>query len=215
MKRIIGAAMLIAATPAAWAQDVRPSAEEPASYFSLSAGAIAGGEFGYDLPGGNVEVETETGYGVTAAFGRSFTPNIRGEASLTYSEQDIDFVRWNGAPPSILLFQPPGSVTAWSLDATGYYDFTTTGNLRPYVGAGIGIASVDVDDTVMLENGTAVKARLAAGARWLTSGNTSFFVEGRYDIHWMDVDQVVALGDVDTNLDMDSLGLFAGVRFGF
>ena len=59
------------------------------------------------------------------------------------------------------------------------------------------------------------QGRLVAGARWITSGSTSFFVEGRYDAYLMKVDEVVVLGNVDSDLNLDSLGVFAGVRIGF
>ena len=133
MKRIIGVAtLLIAATPAAWAQ-AQSSAEEGRSYFSLGAGAIAGSEFDYDIPGGNVEAETGEGYGVSAAWGYVFNPNVRGELNLSYSQQDIDIVRRSGGPV-ILIFEEPGAVTAWTLGATAYYDFVTIGDVPALCG---------------------------------------------------------------------------------
>jgi opacity protein-like surface antigen len=214
MKRIIGAAMLVAATPAAWAQDARSSAEEPRSYLSISAGAIAGSEFGYDIPGGDVDIETGTGYGVTAAFGRRFDSRIRGEVSLSYSEQDIDVVRRRGGPV-VLIYEPPGAVATWSLDLTGYYDFATVGDVRPYVGAGIGIASLDLNDRVIRDAGTAVKGRIVAGARWLTTSKTSLFLEGRYEAHLMDIDDGDSFTGADSSLFMGTLGVHAGLRLGF
>jgi opacity protein-like surface antigen len=214
MKRIIGVAtLLIAATPAAWAQ-AQSSVEEGRSYFSLSAGAIAGSEFDYDIPGGNVEAETDAGYGVAATWGYVFNPNVRGELNLSYSEQDIDIVRRSGGPV-ILIFEEPGAVTAWTLGATGYYDFVTTGTFRPYVGAGIGIASLDVNDRVIGDAGTAVNAKAIVGARWMLGGHTSLFTEGRYEAYVMEVDDGVGFNDADSNLVNDAFSLHAGVRIGF
>jgi opacity protein-like surface antigen len=214
MKRIIGVAMLVAATPAAWAQDARSLAGEAQSYFSIGAGAIGEGEFSYDIPSGDVEVETKAGYGVTVAYGHVFSPNIRGEVSLSYSDQDIDVVTRRGGP-QILIYEPPGGVTTWSLGAAGYYDFATVGNLRPYVGAGIGVASLDINDRVLSEAGTAVTAQVAAGARWLMSGNMWFFAEARYDAYLMEVDEGDSFSGADTNLNMDNLGVYAGLKVGF
>lgn len=215
MKRIIGVAtLLIAATPAAWAQNAQSSVEEGRSYFSFRAGAIAGSEFDYDIPGGNVEVETETGYGVAAAWGHVFNPNVRGELSLSYSQQDIDIVRRSGGPV-ILIFEEPGAITAWTLGATAYYDFATTGSFRPYVGAGIGIASLDVNDRVIRDAGTAVNAKAIAGARWMLGGNTSLFTEGRYEAYVMEVEDGVGFTGADSNLVHDTFSLHAGVRVGF
>jgi len=214
MKRIIGAAMLIAATPAAWAQSAQSSVEEGRSYFSVSAGAIAGSDFNYDIPGGDVEAETDTGYGVTASYGYVFSPRIRAEVGLSYSEQDIDIVRRRGGP-QILIFEAPGSVTTWALGANGYYDFATSGVFRPYVGAGIGVASLDINDRVLLDAGTAVNARAIAGARWMVSDKASLFLEGRYDAYLMEIDDGVGFSNADENLGMDSFSVQGGLRFGF
>ncbi|MDP3740097.1 MAG: porin family protein [Hyphomonadaceae bacterium] len=214
MKRIIGAAMLVAATPAAWAQNAQSSVEEGRSYFSISAGAIAGSDFNYDIPGGDVEVETGAGYGVNAAYGYVFSPSIRGEVSLSYSEQDIDIVRRRGGP-QILIFEDPGAVTAWTLGANGYYDFVTSGSFRPYVGAGIGVSSLDVNDRVLLDAGTAVSARAIAGARWMMSDRTSLFLEGRYDAYLMEIDEGVGFTNADSNLGVDAFSVQGGLRFGF
>jgi opacity protein-like surface antigen len=215
MKRIIGVAtLLIAATPAAWAQNAQSSVEEGRSYFSLSAGAIAGSEFDYDIPGGNVEAETDTGYGVSAAWGHVFDPHVRGELSLSYSQQDIDIVSRFGGPV-ILIFEEPGAVTAWTLGATGYYDFVTTGSFRPYVGAGIGIASLDVNDRVLTDSGTAVNAKAVVGARWMLEGNASIFTEARYEAYVMEVDDGVGFTGADSNLVADAFSIHAGLRYGF
>lgn len=214
MKRIIGAAMLIAVTPAAWAQSVQSSVEEGRSYFSVSAGAIAGSDFNYDIPGGDVEVETGEGYGINAAYGYAFSPNVRGEVSLSYSEQDIDIVRRRGGP-QILIFEDPGAVTTWTLGANGYYDFVTSGTFRPYVGAGIGVSSLDVNDRVLIDTGTAVSARAIAGARWMTSDRTSLFLEGRYDAHFMEIDEGVGFTNADSDLNLDTFSVHGGLRFGF
>jgi opacity protein-like surface antigen len=215
MKRIIGVAtLLIAATPAAWAQDAQSSVEEGRSYFSLSAGAIAGSEYDYDIPGGNVEAETDAGYGVSAAWGYVFDPRVRGELSLSYAEQDIDIVRRSGGPV-ILIFEEPGAVTAWTLGATGYYDFVTTGAFRPYVGAGIGVASLDVNDRVLTGAGTAVNAKAILGARWMLQGNSSLFTEARYEAYAMEVDDGVGFTGADSNLVTDAFSVHAGFRYGF
>jgi opacity protein-like surface antigen len=214
MKRIIGVAtLLIAATPAAWAQARSPVAEGR-SYFSLSAGAIAGSEFDYDIPGGSVEAETEAGYGVSAAWGHVFDPHVRAELGLSYSRQDIDIVRRSGGPV-ILIFEEPGAVTAWTLGATGYYDFMTSGSFRPYIGAGVGVASLDVNDRVLTDSGTAVNAKAILGARWLLQGNTSLFTEARYEAYVMEVDDGVGFTGADSNLVTDAFSVRAGLTYGF
>lgn len=215
MKRIIGVAtLLIAATPAAWAQDARSSVEEGRSYFSFSAGAIAGSEFDYDIPGGNVEAETDAGYGVSIAWGQVFDPHVRGELNLSYSDQEIDIVRRSGGPV-ILIFEEPGAVTAWTLGATGYYDFVTTGSFRPYVGAGIGVTSLDVNDRVLTGAAAAVNAKAIVGARWMLGGNTSLFTEGRYEAYVMEVDDGAGFASANSNLVVDAFSIHAGFRYGF
>ncbi len=208
MKKIIGAAILIAAAPGAWAQS-----GESGPYWSLSAGVAGADDFDYDIPGGDVEVETEAGYGVSAAWGYRFSPNFRAEATLGWNKAEIDIVRRAGGP-QILIYEDPGSVESYSLGANAYWDFVSSGPIRPYVGAGFGIGSMDVNDRVQTDAGTAWRWQAMAGADFELSRNSSWFVEGRYEAWSMEVENGIGFNDAGSDLNTETLGVYAGIRFG-
>jgi hypothetical protein len=182
MNRIFGAALL-----AAVAQTCLAAAHaQTGSYSSWSAGNLSGMDLEYDISGGDVEIEAGDGGILTYARGWA-TSNFRAEASLSYSEQNIDVVR-RRAGPVIQVFNPPGDVQIWTLASTAYFDFSKSGLIRPYVGFGLGIASVDLNDRIESEAGLAVNARAAAGVRIPLSGQTSLFAELRHDAYLKDID---------------------------
>ena len=85
------------------------------------------------------------GFGGTVAAGYRVTPRIRGEIELGYRRAGID-----DSTARHELYQPvrasgiDGHVSTLSLMANGIYAHEA-GRLRPYVGAGIGIARVGVE----------------------------------------------------------------------
>lgn len=210
MKMIIGAAILFAAIPGAWAQT---GSGESGPYWSLAAGMTGESDFDYDIPGGDVQVDTDAGYGVSAAYGYRFSPNFRVEANLNWNKAEIDVVRRAGGP-QILIYEDPGSVESYTLGANAYWDFATSGPIRPYVGAGFGIGSMDVNDRVMIDSGTAWRWQAVAGADFALNDNASVFVEGRYDAWSMEVEDGVGFNGASSDLNMETAGIYAGIKFG-
>lgn len=221
MKTMIGAAAFVAVIPFVWAQDASAQTAharaatdgEGKTYFSLSGGAVGPTEFEYDLDNGDVKVETDSGFAITAAVGRQFSPHLRGEVTLSYMEADIDVVTRRGGPV-ILIYEPPGGVQAYSVGVNAYYDFATSGVVRPYVGGGIGLASLDINDRVIVESGLAAKLQGVGGVRFVTSPNVSFFIEGRADVYATSVETIGGSGD-DEPLGIGQVGVYGGVKLAF
>lgn len=213
MKNIFGAAILIAAIPALYPAAAQAQTTS-SSYWSLGGGIIGESDFDYDIPGGSVTADTDAGFGVNLAYGRQFSPHWRGEVELGWTQADIDIVRRTGGP-QILIFEEPGTVTSYSLGANVYYDFVTSGAIQPYVGAGIGLASLDVNDRIIRSAETAWKGQLMAGARFPMSERTSLFVEGRYETHAMNVEDGVGFSNAGSDLRTETVGVYAGLKFGF
>lgn len=210
MKMVIGAAILFAAIPSAWAQT---GSSKSGPYLSLGAGFAGENDFNYDIPGGEVEVETDAGYGVSAAYGYRFTPSFRVEVNLNWSKAEIDLVRRAGGP-QILIFEDPGSVESSTLGANAYWDLLTSGPIRPYLAAGVGIGSLEVNDRVMLDAGTAWRWQAVAGADFAISDYASVFVEGRFDAWSMEVEDGVGFTGAGGDLNMETAGIYAGIRIG-
>ncbi len=219
MKTSIRAAAVAAALPmlcvgAAAAQTATATSKDGRHYLSLSVGAVAPTEFEYDITGGDVKVETDTGLGATLAYGYAFNPHLRGEINASYFEADIDNVRRRGGPV-ILIYEPPGNVLAYTLGANAYYDFRTSGAVRPYVGGGLGITSLDVNDRVIREAGAAVRAEAVGGVRFMMGEGSSGFIEARYDAYLTNVESSSLYGSDDEPLAIGTIGAYAGFKLAF
>jgi opacity protein-like surface antigen len=210
MRRMICAAMFVAATPAAFAQT---GSGETGSYWSLGAGLTGESEFDYDFPGGNVEADTNAGFGISAAYGIHVSPNLRTEFGLSWSKAEIDIVRRFGGP-QILVYEEPGDIVSYMLDANVYWDFATSGLLRPYVGAGIGLGMIDVNDRVIAESAFGWKWQAIAGVDIPMSNGSSVFVEGRYEALTREIGDGLGFADASDDFNSETIGVFAGMRFG-
>lgn len=115
------------------------SAAATLSFLNDTAGTIANAP----VPGSTVRIENplKAGYGLQAALGRSFGP-IRLEGEVGYSRNKQD--RY------VSIVPPTGSIHADVKDdalrwmVNGYYDFSLMG-VQSYLGAGLGVARIDID----------------------------------------------------------------------
>lgn len=208
MKMMLCAATLVAAIPSAWAQ-TGPGG----TYLSFGAGVTGEGEFDYDFSGGNVEADTKAGYGIQAAIGTRLSPNLRGEASFTYNKADIEIVRRFGGP-QILIYEEPGDIVSYMLGGNVYWDFITNGGIRPYVGAGASLGVVDVNDRVINEASFGWKVQAMAGVNLAMNDTSDVFVEGRWESTSREIGDGLGFTDADDKLTADTVGLYAGLRFG-
>ena len=111
-------------------------------------GAFIGGSWMTDADVKNTPppaptVEFDSGYalGVSAGYAFMFA---RIEAELAYQKNDMDRVIQPGSPP----LAASGDIKNLSVLLNGYYDFTNHTAITPYVGAGFGLARVEVDNIV-------------------------------------------------------------------
>lgn len=85
----------------------------------------------------DTDYDADTGYLVGAALGKRINERFRIEGEVTYRDNEIG----NVAGVSV-----DGDVTSTALMFNGYYDFETDTVFKPYVGAGIGYADLEVGD---------------------------------------------------------------------
>ncbi len=111
---------------------------------------------------GHTKLKLDSGFGLSAAFGWGAAIGPRGEIELGYRSADFDEVRGS---PRVHDAAYKGDVKTWSLMGNALYVFEA-GGLRPYLGAGIGMAR---------HKGTQ-DAQTAFGYRWphLTGSVTVF-----------------------------------------
>ncbi len=207
MKRMICAAIAAAAVPCAHAQSGPGN-----TYVSVTAGITGDSEYDYDFPGGNVDADTKGGVSLSAMYGVHFSDNLRGELGLSWSKTDIDVVRRFGGPV-VLIYEEPGDIVSYMVNANVYWDFTDIGPFRPYVGAGLGLGTIDVNDRVIADASFGWTWRAMAGASLPMGDASSLFVEGRYEAMSREIGDGLGFTDADDTLSGDSVGLYTGLRF--
>jgi len=112
-------------------------------YFSVNAGAVwvNDSDLDIDFLGDIGELSYDAGYGVNAAFGNAYGNGVRSELELAYRTNDIDEISISGLGSGSI----DGEVSSWGLMVNVYYDFDTGSAIKPFVGAGIGFANVDLE----------------------------------------------------------------------
>ena len=93
------------------------------------------------IPGNRGELALHDGFGVTAALGYGWQNGLRTEAELGYRRNGLDKVS-GGAFGTRYTGDVDGHVSALSGMVNLLYDYKTTSDLTPYIGAGIGAANV-------------------------------------------------------------------------
>ena len=98
-------------------------------------------------PEAAVELDTQTGYGLSGAIGYRFSV-ARAELELSYNNNDIDDVTIGSAliPGGVSTSESDGSIDNFVLMLNGYFDVPTRSALRPYIGGGAGLAVLSVND---------------------------------------------------------------------
>jgi len=92
------------------------------------------------------EVSLDLGFGVGGALGYDFGA-FRAEGEIAYRLNDTDDGNVIGFGPGPV----DGDISALSFMANGYYDIPVANSpLVPYVGVGVGVASIDADITAPL-----------------------------------------------------------------
>ncbi|MEM9216888.1 MAG: outer membrane beta-barrel protein [Cyanobacteria bacterium P01_F01_bin.150] len=128
-----------------------------------------------------IAIDTDTGFGLNGAIGYQFQ-DARAELELGYSNNTVNGVSIGDAAE----IDADGSFDTWTLAANGYYDIPTGTALRPYIGAGLGVAklvaddvSVDlpvVGDAELDDSGVSLIFQAQAGLAYDFTENASAFV---------------------------------------
>ena len=125
------------------------AAQSPGFYVSGAVGTGKPVDADYTGTGVNATVESDFGYAFAAAFGYAYTSNLRSEIELAYRSSDISSITSSPAAN--------GDISALSGMLNGYYDFRNSTPFTPYIGAGIGVARINIDaNTVAVLGGTGV-----------------------------------------------------------
>ncbi len=160
----------------------------------------AGTDYGW-----NTEFDNGTSFG--AEIGARYDSGLRSGVEIVYSQADVDThtnVTLGGGAigtldaASIASSPDPlgvtvadvvadgrGEITQTAVFANAYYDFNRTSSFQPYIGAGIGFASVDVTYSpsgigVIDDSETKFAYQLKAGATFMVNEQWELFGEYAY-----------------------------------
>lgn len=205
---------------------------------------VTGAGAGITVPSGadlGWTTEFDGGYAVSGAIGAR-SGSWRGEVELAYQSSDVDThsgvtaaglaldtvdagVLITGSPAlgvtlGELVADGQGSIDSTFLMANAYYDFDLADfPLKPYVGAGLGAAQVEVDyspsDVTIVDDDSSVFAYQAmAGVTYPLNDSFELFGGYRYRAT-ADVEVDVALLPATLEIENDSHLFEVGVRFAF
>lgn len=116
-------------------------------YVELSPGSSFPQESGISGEGFSGKAELDPGLVVGGAIGYSWRPaSPRWELSLSYRENKIDKLTGYGG-----ALEVTGDVSTFAVLTGPIHDFHLGGPITPYIGAGIGIAIIDIDRSSSVE----------------------------------------------------------------
>jgi opacity protein-like surface antigen len=198
---------------------------QPHFYVAGRIGANWNEETDFNIPGALVTNDYDIGINFSGAIGREFAfagYGMRAELELGYLTNDIDSHNVGGA----VLGNFTGgahSVKPAALYglANGYIDFDNWGGpIKPYVSAGIGIASVDFDGHGVAGPGVVMNDS-AAGFAWQIGTGISYKLTDRVDLElgyrFFNVENagLTSVGGVSSDVDLRSHQVNAGLRYRF
>jgi len=158
-------------------------------------------------------VKFDTGNMGSAFFGGRFQSNDihwRGEAEVARRALDLSTVSGTAAQ---------GEAQATSLMGNAVVDLDMVGPVQPYIGAGVGLAKVELDGaspfggTTVNGSDTVGALQLLAGASYRLNEQVDLFTDYRY-FTTRDADFTTAAGTT-TSMKLSTHSVLAGLRFNF
>lgn len=124
---------------------------------------------------GKLKIDTGVGFGGGVAVGKQFSRLWRGEVSWAYAASDDLKIDFSGAPanpfsPSKLKSFGKMSVHTIMVSAIRSWDFEPVSGVRPFSGAGLGVAIIDVSNVAPANSRFVIDDRDTVFAAALHSG---------------------------------------------
>ena len=172
------------------------NASNDGPYVQLDVGLAIAGDSDISLGGLSGVVEFDPGFAVGGAVGYRFQEYLRAELNLSYRQADIDKLTVLG-----YVLEGAGDVGAFTTLVNLYYDINLGLPVTPYVGAGIGIALIDVDSDsaanvlIVNDDSTEFAWNVMAGAASSATDNVDLTFGYRY------------LSSTDAKLDATVVGV--------
>lgn len=185
--------------------------------------------------------EFDGGYLVSLGFGRSFGENFRGELELSMQSNDVSGHNNVSAAGIALAAEDAGVLIAGSANigatvgavvadgrgdvqgtyfmVNGYYDLATDSSITPYIGAGIGMANVDVTFNpsgvgIISDDATAFAYQLMVGLTWRATDVADIYAGYKYRAT-ADIETSVSLFPANLDIENRSNNIEVGFRYRF
>jgi len=157
------------------------------------------------------ELSYDTGYTIGGAVGYMME-KFRVEGELSYQANDIDSLSALGQSESL-----NGDMSALTFLFNGYLDFATGGPLTPYITAGIGYSSVDIEIEGGSEDDNLFTYQLGVGIGYAMSETMTLDLRYRYlgAEDFETSENVPGLGSGTLKAGVASHNITAGLRFAF
>ncbi len=161
-----------------WLSGTAFSAQGPYVSGNLGFGFLQ--DSGISEPGFSGEAEFDPGVALGFALGNAFG-SYRLEGEFAFQQNDFDRISAFGGSVNA-----NGDMSSTALLVNGYYDFRNGGAVTPYISAGLGLATVEVNDltiggaVVGSEDDTVVAYHLGAGLGFAINPRTTIDLKYRY-----------------------------------
>ncbi|ESA38285.1 hypothetical protein N836_33185 [Leptolyngbya sp. Heron Island J] len=166
----------------------------------------------------DISLDTETGFGINGAVGYRFD-DARVELEVAYTNNDVESITVNDLDEISL----DGEIESTQFMVTGYYDIPTNSRFSPYIGGGVGIATLTADDietdipglglVALDDTGTSFVFQVKAGVGYQISRQANIFLG--YRLHGIPGQDFEVF---DTDFDADTFlvhSLQLGARYEF
>ncbi|MCK9175469.1 MAG: outer membrane beta-barrel protein [Desulforhopalus sp.] len=203
---ITGCTMLLSISSAAY------SAEGP--YLSVNVGVATPNDSDVTdstTPYMIMDMESDSGLALGVAVGYSLACNMRFEGEFAYQENDLDKVSFYDIGADLT-----GYTSSYAFLLNSYYDFKNASPFTPFIGGGLGMAKVEINDLNFPGSGIPDESdddnvfayQFGAGVAYAVNEQVSIDVKYRY------------FGTSDpefetTEAEYSSNNVYAGVRIAF
>ena len=165
---------------------------------------------------GDIEIDNGLGY----QFGIGYDFGNKTRAEFTYSSHNGDLDKVTESTAGVADEDLDGDVSLESFMISVYRDLGD-GNSKftPYIGAGIGTTSFELDD-VKTKDGFKLGDWDDSAFSWQLKGGVSYELtekmDGYTEVTYLNVGEVgESSGDQEVDIESSSVGIFTGVRFRF
>jgi opacity protein-like surface antigen len=207
----------------------------PASAQDFYGSIFGGGTSLSDTPfsgtiGGSpqsVDTDFDDGYNIGIAVGRNFGTvgsniGLRGEVELSFSENDVAAIDFSGNGAGTEA-NTSGSINSTRIFVNGYLDFANDSAITPFIGAGIGSGSHNINavygpGVTLNDDDTTFSTQLIAGVDYAINDTVSIFGDVRYIVDYdFESERFNPAGGSTgfVNEDLESTAINVGVRWRF